>query len=264
MPSSVPIFLSLLAGYAFVHLFYFTRFRAQRLDGYRLLIESGIVGIVLYAAARILEPYTPGMTTWLSGFFPKNSELADTMYVVSLGLLAPVTLNLVIAVAMRGETALADDADTPSIGRAWSNVMEPARRAALNWAIRKLGNDLLLLLHDAATRPRERQMTLHVTTDTGKVFIGWVTRSPNLKLEDEYLSMLPLASGYRKKDTMEMELNVFYPIEQYSDRGGALDPREFAFVIPYASIKKANFFDVGVYVNHFLRPETASPAEPKT
>src|ERR1700744_5570854 len=104
MPSNVALFLSLLAGYAFVHLFYFTRFRSQRLDGYRLLIEAGVVGVVLYAAGRVIEPHPPTVTAFLADAFGKNSELIDTLYVVSLGLVVPVTLNILIAVVMRGRS----------------------------------------------------------------------------------------------------------------------------------------------------------------
>lgn len=46
MPSNL-LLLPFLAGYLFLHSFHFTKFRAQRLDGYRLLMESAAVGLVL-------------------------------------------------------------------------------------------------------------------------------------------------------------------------------------------------------------------------
>jgi hypothetical protein len=46
MPSNLLI-LPLLAGYCFLHLFSFTKYRAQRLDGHRLILESALLGIAL-------------------------------------------------------------------------------------------------------------------------------------------------------------------------------------------------------------------------
>ena len=88
--------------------------------------------------------------------------------------------------------------------------------------------------------------------------MGWVTRSPNLRPEDDYLSILPLASGFREKETLEVTLNVFYPVDEYAGRGGNLSPNDFTFVIPYSTIVKANFFDVNVYASYFVHQETAN------
>src|SRR5215470_20055792 len=46
------LLLPLLGGYILVHLCHYLRFRAQRLDGYRLLIESAIAGVVLVILSR--------------------------------------------------------------------------------------------------------------------------------------------------------------------------------------------------------------------
>jgi len=129
--------------------------------------------------------------------------------------------------------------------------MQPARNAALDWPIRKLGNDLLTLLHEAVTQPQDAQMPLLLTLDSNRVYIGWIVRSPNLKTEDEYLSVLPLASGHRHKDTLKVTLDTFYPVHEYAGRGGAIDPNKLTFVIPYESIGKANYFDLELYMRYF-------------
>ncbi len=46
--------LPLPGGYWFLHAFHYTRFRSQRLDGYRLLVESALVGVVLTFVSRFL------------------------------------------------------------------------------------------------------------------------------------------------------------------------------------------------------------------
>jgi hypothetical protein len=264
MPANVALFLSILAGYTFIHVCYFTRFRAQRLDGYRLVIESALAGLILYFAARIIEPWTPPWTmAIIKNAAGNNSDLIDTVHVLALGLFSPILVNFATAAWVRAisrDNEDAVDAGADGISAAWTWVVEPARRAALNWAVHRLGNDLLSLLHDAANRPSERQMPIHLTLDNNKVYVGWVLRSPSLKLEDEYLSILPLASGYRDKDTLTTHLNVSYPVGDYMSAGGALDPNDFTVVIPYASVKKANYFDVNVYAKYFSAQNPPEPA----
>src|SRR5579859_8299664 len=53
MPANLLI-LPLLAGFWFVHFCHYFRFRAQRLDGYRLLLESAIAGAFLFLGARMV------------------------------------------------------------------------------------------------------------------------------------------------------------------------------------------------------------------
>jgi hypothetical protein len=263
MPANVALFLSILAGYTFIHLCYFTRFRAQRLDGHRLVIESALAGLILYFVARTLEPLTPAWAmSAIKDAAGDNADLVDTVHVLALGFVSPIIFNFATTAWVRGTSR--DPADpidrATTIGQVWSWIMEPARRAALDWAVRRLGNDLLALLHDAANRPRERQMPILLTLDNNKVYAGWVLRSPNLKLEDEYLSLLPLASGFRDKDTLTTQLNVVYPVGDYMSQGGSLRPADFTLVIPYAAIKKANYFDVNIYEKYFSRPASQSAA----
>ena len=53
MPSNV-LLLPLLAGYLFIRTFYFTRYRAQSLEGYRLLLDSAMMGLGLASLGRLL------------------------------------------------------------------------------------------------------------------------------------------------------------------------------------------------------------------
>jgi hypothetical protein len=218
------------------------------------------VGVLIYVAARLLQPYTPSTLAFLRRTLGEKSDFVDTAYALAIGLALPLFANLTIALSIRGASGPGPMND--SVGAAWSDLMQPARRVALDWAMRKLGNDLQLLLHDAVTRPRELQLPILVTLSTNKVYVGWVTRSPNLRPEDDYLSILPLASGFRHKETLAVTLNVFYPVHEYADRGGNLSPNDFTFVIPYSAIVKANFFDVNVYVSYFVHEETSDIPPP--
>jgi hypothetical protein len=53
MPTNL-LLLPLLGGYWFLHTLYYTRFRSQRLDGYRLLMESAFAGLLLTLVARVV------------------------------------------------------------------------------------------------------------------------------------------------------------------------------------------------------------------
>lgn len=54
MPSNLLLLLPLLGGYGFIHLFYFTRFRAQTLEGHRLIFEAAMWGFGFVLPARVL------------------------------------------------------------------------------------------------------------------------------------------------------------------------------------------------------------------
>jgi len=53
MPTNL-LLLPLLGGYWFLHTLYYTRFRSQRLDGHRLLMESAFAGLLLTLVARVV------------------------------------------------------------------------------------------------------------------------------------------------------------------------------------------------------------------
>ena len=53
MPTNLLI-LPLLGGFLLVHIWHLSRFRSQRLEGYRLLMETAIAGVILVTFARLL------------------------------------------------------------------------------------------------------------------------------------------------------------------------------------------------------------------
>lgn len=52
MPNNLLI-LPLVAGFIFIRICYYTKYRAQSLEGYRLLLESGLIGLILLGASRL-------------------------------------------------------------------------------------------------------------------------------------------------------------------------------------------------------------------
>ena len=96
---------------------------------------------------------------------------------------------------------------------------------------------------------------LLLVLDTGKVYYGYVEKTPN-PLDDkeaQYLGILPFASGYRDE-----KLRVVFTKDYLSalaDEADTTSPElgnienfmEFVKIIPIRSIKSANFFDMEKY-----------------
>lgn len=241
MPSNLLLLLPLLGGYLFIHVFYFTRFRAQTLDGHRLIFEAAIWGFSFVLPARLLTRFWLGDIQWLQAVWADLGG-ADTTFLGTLvvaSVLAPVVAvlcNFAVAAWLQASPE-AREQDVPEN---FKDFMEPAQLLALDKAILRSGDDLRILLHKAATRARKEVTTVCLSMTDGKVYLGMLTRSPNLRPDERNLALLPVASGYRHKETMQIIWNVRYPVEQY---GTTLDPEEFILVLPLSDIKSARLFD---------------------
>jgi hypothetical protein len=224
------LLLPLLGGFLFIHLAHYFRFGAQRLDGYRLLIQSAIAGTCLAAAARVIIELLSisgvglkGIDLW-SRFFPFKFSAESSLSFV----LGPIFAGIV-------------------------NLFMGKRRAR-EIEIRKHGNALMQLLQRATVG----NLLISITLDNRKWYVGWVTESPNLDPEELYFRLLPLTSGYRDKDTLETYRTVFY---QNVLEDESLDPDRFFITLPLKDIKTANLFDPDVYNQHFAEGEKPAAAD---
>lgn len=218
------LLLPLLGGFLFIHLAHYFRFGAQRLDGYRLLLQSAIAGTCLVGIARIivelLSLFTAGLLElglWYKFFpFPYSAESSLSL---ALGPALAGLVNLFIST---------EDAKDKEISRH--------------------GNALTRLLHRAA----EENLLISVTLDNRKWYVGWVTSSPNLDPQELYFRLLPFTSGYRDKDTLETYRTVYY---QNILEDESLDPDRFFITLPLKSVMAANLFDPDVYNQYFAESD---------
>lgn len=220
MPSNL-LLLPLLGGYWFLHAFYYTRFRSQRLDGYRLLVESALVGVILSIIGRLavlfLLRFPSAITAWVK-VAPANVPFLGTAFgALFLGLCSPHLLNLFLGMT-RIMTKL--DAQTK--------------------AIEHHGNHLLRLLHTASSEEKP----IAVVLDNLKVYIGTVAAAPNLEPHDTYLAITPFYSGYRDRETLELVLTVDY-LSVYENQ--QLNADDFRVVVPVTAIRMASLFDQAAY-----------------
>jgi hypothetical protein len=219
MPTNL-LLLPLLGGYWFLHTWYYTRFRSQRLDGYRLLLESAMVGVAFagigWIAVKLASLFPPVIAFWEDAA-PPIPYLGTALAAIGIGFVAPFVLNF---------------------GLSRTGLM--TRIDAQRKAIERHGNHLLRVLHSAAAQER----MVAIVLDNRKVYIGFVAAAPNLESHDAFFSITPFFSGYRDTTTMDLVLTVDY-LRVYEREH--LAPEDFNVTVPIASVRMASFFDQSAY-----------------
>lgn len=232
MPPNL-LLLPLLGGYCFLHFCYYYKFRAQRLDGYRLLLEAALAGCVLAALSRLM---ILGLKFIVLGPALQSAWVQFSPFPFS----GTAVVALLAGIVFAKLTNLIWNEE-----KAKSKVLE------------RHGNALFQLLHAAASKRRP----IAVTLDTRKWYMGFVRDSPNLDPQEQYFALIPILSGYRSQDTLAVTETVFYDIA-YDD---GLNKNDFAVILPLASIKTAGYFDKDVWNRYFaskVRKRTARRHNP--
>ena len=224
------LLLPLLGGFLFLHITHFTRFQAQRLDGYRLLLYSALCGTALGILGRII--------VLLLGLTPLGTSAGDVWW-----RFAPfgfsdtsawgLALGPIIALVVNGFVNAEDAKDIE---------------------IRRHGNSLTKLLHRAERETRP----ISVTLTNLKWYVGYVTESPNLSPTETYFRILPVVSGYRDRETLETFRKTFYR-EVLADPD--IDKNDLVITLPIADVRIASFFDEDVYDEYFAEEIKADEAD---
>jgi hypothetical protein len=218
--------LPLLAGFLFLRECYYYKIRAQRFEGYRLLLESAGWAVVLAFLGRVVT-FGVHLFTAGSAFEHRFAEFVPFPF----GGTAFITLALGPLLAWLVNLSI-DEV------RAKDLAIDQAEDALLALFVNGVDDDSALLL----------------TLDNRKVYVGFVTESPNLEKENRYLVLLPVVSGYRNNDDLTVTFTTDY-ISLW--RGGNVPPESFLTVIPVKAIKMASVFDLAIYDRHFARRHLA-------
>lgn len=209
--------LPILAGYVFISLFNITKFRAQRHDSYRLLIESLIFGVGIFAVARLLAIWVH--TSYKAAYWEEWLRQHNILY--SFAGTGAIAVIIAYTLAKIGNLIISAD---------------KAKRLLID----EHANGLLRLFHKAAFEAR----MVSVTLSSRKVYIGYVVRTPSLTPEEQFVGILPVVSGYRDKDTLRMEITTNYgPVIS----SGATSAHDFEVTFALASIDSASLFDPAAY-----------------
>jgi hypothetical protein len=218
------LLLPLLGGFLFFFTAHLFRFGAQRLEGYKLLFQSAIAGVILSFFARLIvlgvAMTPPG--AWLERrwfTFSPFAFSATSALSMFLGPVAALILNLFI------NTDKAKEIE-----------------------VRRNGSALTRLFYQAA----QEHFLVSVTIDSRKWYIGWIMESPSLLPQERYFRLLPYMSGYRDKDTLETFRTVFYEDVLNTPE---LDKRELVLTLPLDAVKIAGRFNENVYNEYFAEPD---------
>jgi hypothetical protein len=238
------LLLPLLAGYLYCTECDKVRFKYRQVDGYRLLLASALYGFLFLVLA--------------------------TVAVVVVGLLA-------IRIAWLRETTLfwISHNPYPHLGKSGASLI-------LSYFVTKALNrffldedheqykvlvdenaafELLLQRAVAGTHP------LLLSLKNQKAYV--VLSLDSVRIDRKYLSVLPLWSGYRNKDTQEVTFTVNYSKvyqQLVEKRKNGLEPPDriedsFELVVPADLVASATLFDMHLYSEHFsAEDESSAPA----
>jgi hypothetical protein len=142
-----------LRGYIFIHFCYRFYFRAQALDGHRLIFEAAVAGFVLFLPCRwvvfLLFHHAVGLRELWYGLAGRTPFLSTLVLTLVSSPFVAFVWNLCEGIhAWPREEDWERGGEGPSL----STVLARGRERALSWAVKRWGNALQSLLHEAAKR----------------------------------------------------------------------------------------------------------------
>ena len=224
-----------LGGYLFIAHFNGTRDRLRRESGYHLVFRSAVAGIALLVIAHIL-------VTFASGVLPNVGILREAAILWHTTF--PVEYSAAALSVLLGGLA-------PSVINPFSDRTSARRRVA-----QESGDHVGLVVDEAM----ETGQVVEISLAGGKSYVGAPLSRTFLAREDDGdLVMLPILSGYRHKDTRELELTVNYaPVlrKQLSE----LRSDDFRVAIPMREVVSARLFHRKAY-DDFRSKEVQQPSQ---
>lgn len=211
-----------LAGYWFLQNANFARFNNYRLSGYHLLFRSALSGIFLTAAAHTIAEF-------LNNHAP---QLRSLLYAhVPVDYVDTAILTILLAVA------------GPLVFNKFYSEEKAAKRAAKTY-----GDLIEVLIADAF----ERLKPIELSLKNRKSYVGMVLWSSITKRGRSDVTLLPVSSGHRSEDTLELHLTTNYAplikklIAEEPEGNDDLF-RDYSVVIPRSEVCSARLFDPAVY-----------------
>jgi hypothetical protein len=216
--------LALIAGFCFIHSCYRFKFRAQMLDGYRLLFHCSVAGAIILAVSRALVCFFRLFSLFWK-YRPLWNSYGDIPYLGTFVLCIPVGIGS---------------------AKVWNLFV--SRDQGRESAVETDGDSLMSLMQKALNGGR----MLSITLESRKWYAGYLVDAPDLRPSEKYFSLLPVLSGYRDKDTLEARRTLRYDqVYEKIAEGDGISPEDFVITLPLASVRTANLFDLAVYEDHF-------------
>ena len=173
-----------LGGYWLVTHLNLTRTDALRRSGYHVAFQSAFWGFMLLVPAYSIAL---GLCDLHPTILPEIRDRAAILSLV-LGIVLPAPLNKLFFSQRDAEKRIAEE---------YGDLVE-------------------LLIVECI----ERSTLIEVSLRGGKVYIGFPLANRIARWTGSHLSMLPMSSGYRNKDTLELEITTDYApvISDYLER----------------------------------------------
>lgn len=221
-----------LGGYWFLTNWNYTRFQAARSSGYHVFFRSGFFGAVLFVVAQ-------GIISLLNHFCPRTQELWESLF--SAPYSDAVALSVVLGFAL------------PYLLNVIFDQEDGARRAAEEY-----GEGIELLIYESILE----ESTVEVSLKTGKSYIGIATEVPIALQGEADVSLIPLASGHRDKETQELRITTYYApvVLQAMLEKSDLVMEDFRIVIATSEIVSARLFDLKIH-EKFQAQNNEDPVE---
>ncbi len=238
MDIALLLFLPLVGGYWFSERFDRSKYKSAREHGYRLHYRAATNAVFLVIGAALLREFLMVFETYsafentlhthLDTFINEKNKsdrtplLLISFYALLLGIFIPRLLN----------------------------IMDPEMKAkAFHAAIEE--NDFERLVHNAG----QKLIPLCVTTDSGKVYVGQVVKTPDPRIERKSLTIQPIMSGYVGEDK-DLCFTTFYQsvykeLKTNPEKYRVKIPEDFIKVLPVSTIQSVNMFDTDMY-DYFL------------
>ena len=214
------LFIPTLGGYWFLTHLYYTRYGVLRDSGYHVLFKSAIAGCSLVVVARLIIVFL------LNSLLPHVGEIWKSH--VPFDYYGTAVLSALLGLVL------------PLVINRFYNEEKAARETAA-----ESGNLIELLIRESIDTKELVELSLR----SGKSYIGFVFESGIARHGESDVALLPMASGYRKEDTRELELTTNYaPVLRKSlEELSSLVNEDFRIVIPMSEIVTARIFDPDVY-----------------
>lgn len=221
MPWNV-LLLPLLGGYIFLTHWNRTRFSTRRYSGERLILHAAAAGVLLLAAsflaAQILTALAPGLyAAWRAAVPFAYTGTSFGAFLIGAVLWLP-------------------------LNRWWFPLERETRRAIHAW------HDLEMLLERALRETRQ----VSVSVKSCKVYVGFVISNFDPAFDRRFVRILPMSSGYRDPETLEVALTtdyarVYQHMMQQNNAFLVSGVEDFEIVIPVAEISSANLFNPAAF-----------------
>jgi len=236
MDSALLLLLPLVGGYLYASQSILTRYKSAREDGHRLYFRAAFWGFILFIGAFLFLK----IISYIPKYESFNTEIASFVSSI-LGSKKLVNSNL----------ELAKIAITALFIGSWLHVpvnyfLEKNKFKYIEKAIEN--NEFEQLLHHSLLNATP----VSVTMENRKVYVGLVIGTFNPEHQRKSIKILPLLSGYRDNDNLQITFNTHYisiydsiTEKEESIKNVSID--NFEIILPNEKIHSLSRFDFETY-----------------